>query len=193
MATKKTAQKKITKTTKVHKKHSVHSQNFLKVYWPYIPLFVLVFFGMGFGYNWRSVPAKSIGSNGVLAYATEISRSSLLSATNSQRSQNGGLGALQINTKLNSAAQTKANDMVARNYWSHTTPDGKEPWTFIDATGYAYQKAGENLAYGFDSSADTVVGCTDVGQSYRLPVSTGVASIWKDWRHGHASPGSWRR
>lgn len=151
----------IKKKTISSKKHTSkkHKREFLKVYWPYLPLFVLVFLGMTFGYNWQTTGAKIYSpKNGVLAYATEMSVSGLLSATNSQRAQNGNLPALVLNSKLSSAAQAKANDMVARNYWSHTTPDGQDPWVFIDATGYAYQKAGENLAYGFDTSSETVIG-----------------------------------
>lgn len=94
---------------------------------------------------------------GVLAYATSMSIQSLLDATNGQRTANGVAG-LQINGKLNQAAQAKANDMVTRNYWSHTTPDGQEPWVFFDQAGYRYQKAGENLAYGFLTADDTVTG-----------------------------------
>lgn len=92
-----------------------------------------------------------------LAYAISVSQGQLLSATNSQRTQNGS-ATLQLNSTLSAAAQAKANDMIARNYWSHTTPDGKEPWFFIDGAGYKYQKAGENLAYGFLTSDDTVTG-----------------------------------
>lgn len=153
---KQTAKKsvKVSRSTHMHKKHS---QKFLKVYWPYIPLFILVFTGLTFGYNWGG-KTTSFGSSGVLSYATEMSISGLLSNTNAQRANNGGLAALTLNSKLSSAAQAKANDMVARDYWSHNTPDGKEPWVFIDAAGYDYTKAGENLAYGFANSNDTVIG-----------------------------------
>jgi hypothetical protein len=48
--------------------------------------------------------------------------------------------------------------MAARDYWSHNTPDGKTPWAFITKTGYHYQKAGENLAYGFSNAEDTITG-----------------------------------
>jgi cell division septation protein DedD len=61
-----------------------------------------------------------------------------------------------LNSQLDNAAQAKANDMAARNYWSHDTPDGQSPWTFFTAAGYEYQTAGENLAYGFDTSLNTV-------------------------------------
>lgn len=93
----------------------------------------------------------------VLAYATNVSPAGLLTATNTQRINNGA-GALSANSLLTSAAQAKANDMVARNYWAHVTPDGKQPWWFITNAGYSYISAGENLAYGFLNSNDTVTG-----------------------------------
>lgn len=92
-----------------------------------------------------------------MAYATEMSISSLLQATNVERMDNGK-GSLQLNQKLISAAQSKANDMITRNYWSHNTPDGQEPWVFMENVGYDYQKAGENLAYGFLTSSEAVTG-----------------------------------
>ena len=95
--------------------------------------------------------------NGVLAYATSMGSSALLQNTNARRAENGA-GVLTINSALSAAAQTKANDMAARNYWAHNTPDGNPPWYFIENAGYSYQKAGENLAYGFDTSADTIAG-----------------------------------
>lgn len=120
-------------------------------YWPYMPMFLLmlVIFFVSL--------VQPIHRRGVLGYATAVSASSLLEATNSQRGQNGA-GALKLNSNLALAAQAKAEDMVARNYWSHTTPDGKQPWVFVETSGYKYQKAGENLAYGFLTSEDTVTG-----------------------------------
>lgn len=86
-----------------------------------------------------------------------MSQSGLLASTNAERTGHG-LAPLGSSAKLNQAAQAKANDMVARNYWSHNTPDGQEPWVFFAEAGYDYQKAGENLAYGFSSSNAAVVG-----------------------------------
>jgi len=93
----------------------------------------------------------------VLGYASNITGSGLLSETNSRRAANG-LGNLKINSKLNSAAQSKANHMIANDYWAHNAPDGTTPWYFIDNSGYLYTVAGENLAYGFDTSSGTVSG-----------------------------------
>lgn len=82
---------------------------------------------------------------------------SLLKATNDARAANG-LAPLSSSADLDKSALSKCNDMVARNYWSHDNPDGKEPWKFIDETGYSYNTAGENLAYGFNSESSVVSG-----------------------------------
>lgn len=50
----------------------------------------------------------------------------------------------------------KARDMVTRNYWAHTAPEGTTPWQFIARAGYSYQAAGENLAYGFATDNQTI-------------------------------------
>lgn len=133
-----------------HGMHQKRSHNFTKTYWPYLPLLFIVGIGLFVSNLWAT-------STHVLGYATDTTAGGLLTSTNSQRTQNG-LSQLTINASLTQAAQAKANDMVARNYWSHITPDGKQPWSFIDQTGYLYQAAGENLAYGFATSADTVTG-----------------------------------
>ncbi len=137
---------------KRHGKHQKHTKKFLNVYLPYVPLILILVTGIVFTSMWQPHAKK-----GVLAYATNIGVDSLLLQTNQQRTTNG-LSALTINAKLNQAAQAKANDMVTRNYWSHNTPDGVEPWAFFDNAGYAYFKAGENLAFGFMTSGDTITG-----------------------------------
>ena len=91
----------------------------------------------------------------VLGYSTNVSESALLEQTNTARLKNGEKD-LVLSQSLTAAAQAKANDMVRRNYWSHVTPDGQQPWTFIAQNGYQYQAAGENLAYGFGTSSQIV-------------------------------------
>lgn len=94
-------------------------------------------------------------SQAVLAYATNVSISGLLSATNSYRAQNG-LAPLSLNGRLNNSSQAKAQHMIDNNYWAHVAPDGTQPWYFFNQAGYSYSAAGENLAYGFDSSQAAV-------------------------------------
>jgi len=60
-----------------------------------------------------------------------------------------GLSPLSENRTLAEAAQAKANDMAARGYFSHNTPDGRTPWQFMDEAGYYFSYAGENLAVDF--------------------------------------------
>lgn len=154
MPTKSKATKKRSTSQTIKKAKTQHPKHFIKVYWPYLPVIALVVGSLIFG---SISPAARTNNPATLAYATEMSASSLLAATNQERANNG-LGPLTINSKLNSSAQSKANDMVARDYWAHNTPDGQEPWIFFDAAGYQYQKAGENLAYGFATSSATVTG-----------------------------------
>lgn len=93
----------------------------------------------------------------VLGYAISISVDEINSLSNNERI-NAGLPALNIDSQLTSAAQAKANDMFADDYWAHIAPDGATPWSFINASGYDYQVAGENLAKGFNTSAGVVSG-----------------------------------
>jgi uncharacterized protein YkwD len=107
----------------------------------------------------------------VLGYATDISASGLNSATNQQRA-NAGLGALRINSALNQAANNKAADMFAQNYWAHTSPEGKQFFTFIQEAGYSYSIAGENLAKNF-STSDGVVTAWMNSASHRANLLNG--------------------
>lgn len=84
----------------------------------------------------------------VLGFATDISVDKLNQLTNDERQKNG-LSALNINPTLTLAAQRKAENMFAENYWSHYSPGGKTPWDFILGAGYKYEFAGENLAKNF--------------------------------------------
>lgn len=138
-----------------HKKisgaHQHGNKTFHKTYWPYLPLFVIVLTGF-----FLHTLLGSVNRN-VLGYATDVSIPSLLSETNIERKQNQ-LNNLSINQELSAAAQAKAEDMVARNYWAHVNPEGKQPWDFIKAAGYDYAAVGENLAYGFTTSDAAING-----------------------------------
>lgn len=84
----------------------------------------------------------------ILGYATDITIQKVYDLTNTER-QKYGLEPLQYNEQLAAAAQNKAQDMFARDYWSHYGPDGTTPWDFILGSGYEYEYAGENLAKNF--------------------------------------------
>lgn len=163
--------------------HHRKGKSYQKPYWPYLPLLVIVLVAVAFNTLWMQ--------RGVLDYAVDTSPASLLTSANKDRS-NHKLGALAINRELSQAAQTKANDMVTRNYWSHVTPDGQQPWTFINEAGYSYQTAGENLAFGFATSHDTEVGWmnspghrANILNTTYTQVGFGIANSANFDSHGH--------
>jgi hypothetical protein len=86
--------------------------------------------------------------------ASELTIQALLGCTNQIRVNHQQPAALVLNDKLDLAAENKLNDMAKYQYWAHQNPvTGAQPWDFIDAAGYVYITAGENLAYGFTDSS----------------------------------------
>lgn len=76
--------------------------------------------------------------------------------TNVQRSENG-LPPLDASERLRDSACAKADDMIARDYWGHTAPDGSGgPSTFIREAGVDYSRAAENLFYSSTGGPDPV-------------------------------------
>lgn len=88
-------------------------------------------------------------------FLAAVEEGAVIALTNAQR-KSDSLGSLTENKLLDQAAQTKADDMAAKGYFAHVTPDGRQPWDFIAAAGYDYEYAGENLAVRFTDSKDVV-------------------------------------
>ena len=61
---------------------------------------------------------------------------------------------LQVSPILARVAQEKVDDMVANNYFAHTSPQGLTPWHWFQNVGYDFTYAGENLAVDFSDSQD---------------------------------------
>ena len=60
--------------------------------------------------------------------------------TNSER-QSQNLAVLAVSPTLTHAAEMKAQDMAAKGYFAHTSPEGRTPWYWIDLAVYKYQSA----------------------------------------------------
>src|SRR5438132_12937111 len=60
-----------------------------------------------------------------------------------------GLGPLHLNQKLTLAASDRINDMFNKHYFNHVSPDGINPFTWVDKRGYDNRLIGENLAVGY--------------------------------------------
>ncbi len=112
-------------------------------------LLLVVFFNYGSVLNLFSRPAV-LGWQG-----KNVSPAKIIELLNTARAEKN-LPPLEVDRRLEYAAFLKANDMFAKGYWAHRSPSGQLPWYFIEAAGYDYQLAGENLAKNFSSSSSLV-------------------------------------
>src|SRR5476649_2014370 len=83
-----------------NKPKNINSKAFERVYWPYIPLVLMIGLLLTIGGRSGSLSQaihKPFGS--VLSYSTSMSIGGLLADTNAQRSANG-VGSLSLNTAL---------------------------------------------------------------------------------------------
>lgn len=90
-----------------------------------------------------------IQSNQYAAVVTAV----LTDLLNTDRASNQIEG-LTVNPTLVVIAQAKADDMAAKGYFAHTSPDGHDPWYWFKQVGYKFTYAGENLAVDFSDSVD---------------------------------------
>lgn len=74
------------------------------------------------------------------AFAAEVVR-----LVNAERAKNG-LSALQTDSRVTAAAQTRAGEL--KSSFSHSRPDGRSCFTALTEAGASYRGAGENIAYG---------------------------------------------
>lgn len=90
-----------------------------------------------------------------------LSRAGIITLTNIQRAARG-LVTLTENTKLNSAAKAKVDDMFARQYFAHVSPQGIEAGGLAERAGYKFIRIGENLAMGnFVNDQELIQGWMD--------------------------------
>jgi uncharacterized protein YkwD len=79
----------------------------------------------------------------------------VLVLVNAERAK-AGCRALTVDSRLAAAARKHSADMVARDYFSHTTPDGVSFSQRIDAEGYQWSRVGENIAAGQRSATEVM-------------------------------------
>ncbi len=117
--------------------HRAHALSLTSLFL-YLQILILITIGI---YTIRLKAPRILGT-------ASFSSQQIIDLTNQKRTQNG-LGPLTFNGLLAAAAEAKARDMIAFDYWAHNSPSGKTPWSFISAVGYRYVFAGENLARDF--------------------------------------------
>jgi uncharacterized protein YkwD len=94
---------------------------------------------------------------------------------NAIRAQNG-LCSLSAVQSLTDIARGRSADMLARNYFSHTTPEGKNIFNYLRESGISYSYSGENLAHSTPADA----GSADVFMHAWLNSPTHRANILRE-------------
>ncbi|MFP5072274.1 CAP domain-containing protein [Pseudonocardia nantongensis] len=98
----------------------------------------------------RAAPARAAapggGLTGRLAQVVDL--------TNAERAR-AGCGALSVDPRISAAAQGHSEDMAARGYFAHDSPDGRDFADRITAAGYSSPGA-ENIAQGQPDAATVV-------------------------------------
>jgi uncharacterized protein YkwD len=109
---------------------------------PRLPLLVAVVFAL------TSVAALAQPSTVTAWSAGSFSSSSeqLIALTNRSRAA-AGLRSLKVDSTLTSIARWRSKDMIRRDYFSHTIPGYGSVFKRLDAKGYCYKVAGENIGW----------------------------------------------
>ncbi|MET9405245.1 CAP domain-containing protein [Streptomyces sp. NPDC002935] len=101
---------------------------------------------------WTALWARPFSPAGLERTAHEV-----IALTNAERAS-AGLPPVAADAPLTVAAQAHSADMVARDFYAHTSPDGGRPWDRAAAAGSTRRTIGENIACGQRSPAEVVRG-----------------------------------
>jgi uncharacterized protein YkwD len=81
-----------------------------------------------------------------------------------------GLPPLAIDANLVAIGRVRSQDMAARGYFSHASPEGQSAFTLLDQWGVPYSWAGENLArnnYPLQEAVAVAIGDLMASPSHR--------------------------
>ncbi|MFD6417879.1 CAP domain-containing protein [Streptomyces sp. NPDC060194] len=101
---------------------------------------------------WTALWARPLTPDGLARTTAEV-----VTLTNAERAS-AGLRPLAADPRLATAAQAYSTDMAARDFYSHTSPEGLEPRDRAVAAGATHRGIGENIACGQRTAADVVRG-----------------------------------
>lgn len=101
---------------------------------------------------WTALWATPLTPVGLTRTADEV-----VGLTNRERTR-AGLPPLGVDPLLARAAQAYSTDMAVRAFYSHTSPEGTQPWDRAAAAGSTRRSIGENIACGQRSAAEVVEG-----------------------------------
>lgn len=85
----------------------------------------------------------------------QAAREAVLARVNAVRRE-AGVPPVELEPRLSAAAQAHADDMLARSYYAHRSPDGTVPYDRVRVRGYIPDLVAENIAAGH-FNVETVV------------------------------------
>lgn len=127
-------------------RRTLHDASFTHAGWAYVTA------GPAGETYWTALWAVPLTPDGLARTTAEV-----VGLTNRERA-GAGLPVLGVDARLTAAAQAHSADMVARDFYSHTDPDGGKPWDRAAAAGAGQGSVGENIACGQRSPAEVVEG-----------------------------------
>lgn len=77
--------------------------------------------------------------------------SELINLINAERASHG-LGPVRMSNVLMQVARAHSQDMIDRDFFDHTSPDGWGPRDRLDNAGYNWMTYGENIGAGYSSA-----------------------------------------
>ena len=111
-----------------------------------------------------ALPVSAFAENRTLPRTTEtfvesstLTVEDLVASMNRERIARG-LRPFRLNQALCLAAADRVRDMLAKHYFNHVSPTGRDPFSWVDRRGYDYTDIGENLAVGYLTAEDVVDG-----------------------------------
>lgn len=93
----------------------------------------------------KPAPLPDRGDDGTSIAGLTRDEQAMLSLVNRERAARG-IKQLKPNLQLTKIARLKARDMIAKGYFSHTSPTYGSPFAMLRQFGVSYRTAGENLA-----------------------------------------------
>lgn len=103
-------------------------------------------------------PARGDGSAPVAGAVSPANDAQAVHAAVNRHRQSRGCAPLVWSEAAARAAQRHSEDMVRRRYFSHTSPEGTQPWDRMRAQGLSFTRAAENIAMNGGGAEATVRG-----------------------------------
>lgn len=136
--------------------------------------------------------ATGCGDDGFLGPEIDAEVEQFVTLMNAHRSS-VGCAPLTWRDDVATVAQAHSEDMIARGYFAHESPDGYSPFDRLSYAGIAYSRAAENIAWGYPSAAAVLEGWLD-SPGHRRNIENcaltqhGVGLSQTHWTHLFVTP-----